>query len=231
MKTEKDFSYLSEKDKSLIKMGYAELGVYQLRFGQDTTLDWSRMDFQEDMTEYLNNQLLPFEKYFVANYHVQQLNTESNDSELFWWSNRGWNGKEVYDTFSVTIGLKSGKFDLVDTNNELFEKIVKDVETISAENVVCKIQYKAFVDQRRVRVDADQLYKELLDISRNEVNIDGMRLKLVGTSFDGSPKFGLFKKYAKKKYVPVSDEEFLVSFKNRLSLQEDKECSRKLSLI
>ena len=80
------------------------------------------------------------------------------DWDLFFWSDRGWNKKDFMTHFSLTFNDNRSP----EQNMKLLEEIISLVETIEYENISCRIQYDAVIDEKKVGEDAKTICENLV---------------------------------------------------------------------
>lgn len=192
MITKHDYSYISKEELRLIELGFAEYDIYHIQF-----------DYVHGERELNNRQLNKIEEHLKENYNVYQLNTESRNAELFWYSNEGWNNKETYDFFNISMNNKNEN--TTDENIKFLSGFVDGISDLNLPNIQCRIQYTL-----RLSDDISEKAKTIVESLNGEwIEYNGMtgKLKLVGE------QVAFFKKRARSKYYEISDKEVILNWK------------------
>jgi hypothetical protein len=123
-----------------------------------------------------------------------------SDWDLFFWSNRGWNGKDYMDCFSLTFN----KNRTPEKNLELLQEIVPLVESMQYENINMRIQYDAEINQTMIKETANKICENLVG---KFIEYQGMtgKIKVVSEN-NGAVKYGFFRKNARSRYYQISNE-------------------------
>ena len=214
-----DFSYIKASEMKLIDSGYGKMSVHSVHFDRHFTEEKkenNRKTFQTMTTEEWNKHCLEISKSFdkplreilsvlVGRYNIHQVSTETStmkhyrsDWDLFFYSNKGWNGNEHMDCFRLSFNDKRS----VEQNMKLLEEIISIVKTLDYENIGCRIQYDAWIDKKKVEETAKDICENLLG---EFINYNGMvgKIKVVG-EYNGNKEYGFFKKNARNKYYRIS---------------------------
>lgn len=191
MITKHDYSYINKEELRLIELGFAEYDIYHLHF-----------DYRHGEREFNNRQLNKIEEYLKEKYSVYQLNTESKNAELFWYSNKGWNNKETYDFFNISMNNKNEN--TTDENIKFLSEFVDDIPDLNLPNIQCRIQYTL-----RLSDNISEKAKVIVESLQGKwIEYNGMtgKLKLVGE------QVAFFKKRAKSRYYAISDKEVVLNW-------------------
>ena len=220
-----DFSYIRTNESKLIDSGYGTMGVHSIHFDRYfseeqkeknrelaetlTREEWNKHcgELGEELALYLYEIL----NVFVKKYNIHQVSAETStmehyrsDWDLYFYSNKGWNGKEYMDFFNLSFNGKRS----AEQNMKLAKEIVSMVELLEYENICCRVQYIAIIDNEKVSTDAKAVCENLLGKFINYNYMTG-KIKVVSEA-DGNKEYGFFKKNAKNRYYPISYTEILV---------------------
>lgn len=213
-----DYSYTN---KNLIKNGYAVYGIHSLNFDRYFTEEEMTQNRQfaeqygamsqewierceqsgreickqmKTMMEVLNK------KYAICQYNPQ---VKYGEHDLYFYSNRGWNGNEWYDYIQLCF---NDKLD-TDRNNQILNELLELATDMELKNVLCCVQYDTIVDNEKLYIDAIKIYK---DLKGKFINFKGHVGKIKEISeYDGKKQYGFFRKGAKKYYKALSYEEIV----------------------
>ena len=191
MITKHDYSYISKEELRLIELGFAEYDIYHIQF-----------DYVHGERELSNRQLNKIEEYLKENYNVYQLNTESRNAELFWYSNEGWNNKETYDFFNISMNNKNEN--ATDENIKFLSEFVDDISDLNLPNIQCRIQYAL-----RLSDNISEKAKAIVESLQGKwIEYNGMtgKLRLVGE------QVAFFKKRARNRYYAISNKEVVLNW-------------------
>lgn len=147
---------------------------------------------------------------FIGKFDIHQVSAEtstnahySSDWDLFFWSNRGWNGKEYMNCFSLTFNDNR----TAEQNMELLDKIVAILESTENEKVSCRIQYDAVIDEKTVAEAARKIFE---GIAGKFISWSGYEGKIKVVNAEGSEtEYGFFKKYSKKRYYKITNADLV----------------------
>ena len=92
-------------------------------------------------------------------------------------------------------------------NMTLLYEIISLVETMEYENIGCRIQYDAVIDNERVETEAKTICERLVG---KFIDYHGMigKIKVVREE-NGIKEYGFFKKNARNKYYSISNVDIL----------------------
>ncbi len=216
-----DYSYVNQ---TLTKSGYARVGVHSLNFdryireGEKTqnclhaslvgseSRKWKERCEQagkavckemERMMEVLS------QKYSIYQYNPQ---VKYGEHELFFYSNRGWNGRNWYDHIQLSFNDALG----VNKKDELLNELLDLLFDMESENIACRVQYETVPNYEKLRIDAAERYDVIKD---KFVSCWGNIGKVKEVEEDGKKQYGFFKKGAKKYYMPLLDEDMIFGIK------------------
>ena len=92
-------------------------------------------------------------------------------------------------------------------NMTLLDEIISLVETMEYENIGCRIQYDAVIDNERVETEAKTICERLVG---KFIDYHGMTGKIkVVREENGIKEYGFFKKNARNKYYSISNVDIL----------------------
>lgn len=213
-----DYSYISQMENKLIENGYGKLSVHSIHFDRyfteeqqernkqiahdSTTEEWHK--YCDEIGEYLSKQLLEIAKVFDSKYDIHQFREEKNTIEhyksnwdLYFYSNKGWNGKEYMNFFTLTFNDDRTP----EENMNLLEEIKGIIETLNYENIMCRIQYDAVIDNKRVENEAKAICENLLGKFTTYNGMIG-KIKVIH-ELEDKKEYGFFKKNARTNYYPI----------------------------
>ena len=219
MYVKKDYSYINNNRMTLVKKGYGKLTVHSINFNRHyseeqkeencqiaksmTDAEWSK--HCEDVARGFSKSLNDILKHFVDKYDVHQVSEETSTMEhyksnwdLYFWSNEGWNGKDYMDCFKLSFN----KNRTPEENIKLLEEIIPLVEGMDYENIGCRIQYNAVINNEKVEKEAKIICDSLIGKSIIYCGMIG-KIKVVSER-NGNKEYGFFKKYARSKYYHIS---------------------------
>ena len=216
----KDFSYINANETMLMNNGYGKLSVHSIHFDRHyseeqmeknreiaesmTREEWNKHcdEIAEGFAKPLNEILEKFlSKYSI--YQASENVSYDSDWDLFFWSDRGWNKKDFMTHFSLTFNDNRSP----EQNMELLEEIISLVETMEYENIGCRIQYDAVIDENKVTEEAKTICESLVGKFIDYCGMTG-KIKVVREE-NGIKEYGFFKKNARNKYYSISNTEIL----------------------
>ena len=213
-----DYTYISDNDRKLVEKGYGQLSVHSIHFdryyseeekqenrkaGEKMTSDeWSARC--NKVSETLSKFLTEIAETFAKKYDLHQYSEENNtlehyksDWDLFFYSNRGWNGKDYMDYFSLTFNKQR----TAEQNMKLLKEIIPFVGAMEYKNIGCRIQYDVVIDTKKVAMEAERIFDNLSGKSVLYHGLTG-KIKVVGEE-NGFKEYGFFKKGARKTYYAL----------------------------
>ena len=220
MYIKKDFSYISANETMLMDKGYGKMSVHSIHFDRHyseeqkeknreiaesmTREEWSKHcdEIAEGFAKPLNEILEKFlSKYSI--YQASENVSYDSDWDLFFWSDRGWNGKDFMTHFKLNFNKERSP----EQNMILLDEIISLVETMEYENIGCRIQYDAVIDNERVETEAKTICERLVG---KFIDYHGMTGKIkVVREENGIKEYGFFKKNARNKYYSISNVDIL----------------------
>ena len=213
-----DYNYTN---KILIENGYASIGIHSLNFDRHFTeeemeqnrqfaeqhgtnsQEWSDrceqrgIEICEQMESMMKNLN---EKYSIYQYDQQ---VEYGKHNLFFYSNRGWNGKKWYDHIQLSF---NDKLD-ANRNNQILNELLDLLSAMELKNVACRVQYDTVTDDEKLYTDATKRCKDLEGKFVSFMGTVG-KIKEVG-EYNGKKEYGFFKKGARRYYHPLSSQEII----------------------
>lgn len=224
MYIKQDFSYIKTIEHKLMDQGYGRMTVHSLHFDRYYSEEQQRKNRElaetmtasewnercEKIAESFDKPLRAILTAFCEKYDIHQVSVETStmahyrsDWDLYFWSNRGWNGKDYMDCFTLSFnGNRSAE-----QNMKLLDEIITMMKTMEFENIGCRIQYDATIDYKKVEEDAKAICENLLGKFVTYCNMVG-KIKIVNET-NGNKEYGFFKKNARNRYYPVSYVEIL----------------------
>lgn len=188
MKIKHDHHLIDSGNAKLIEAGYGEVFPHSIHFeGED-----------KDLRKILNS--------LCSLYDIHQSTPEKSTMrhygtnwDLFFWSDRGWNGTDEMRQFTLSFNEKRS----LNQNMDLFLELFERLENMNGDNVFCWVQYIAKLYDITIANRAEKVFEE---VSGKFVNYGLMtgKIKIVGNNDDGSHDFGFFKKGARTRYYPIS---------------------------
>ena len=224
MYIEKDFSYISTNETMLMDKGYGKMSVHSIHFDRHyseeqmeknrllaesmTREEWSKHcdsiaeSFAKPMEEIVKQFTSKYDIYQACEYTGKKISFDS-DWDLFFWSDRGWNGKDFMTHFKLNFNKERSP----EQNMTLLDEIISLVETMEYENIGCRIQYDAVIDNAKVETEAKTICERLVG---KFIDYHGMTGKIkVVRDENGIKEYGFFKKNARKKYYRISNVDIL----------------------
>lgn len=207
-----DYSYTN---MNLTNAGFAALSFHSLRFERyfteeekeqnraaaerlgTNTPEWSER-CKETQKE-INRQLQKVIALF-SGYDLHQLTEETSthehyktDWDLFFYSNRGWNGSDVFDYMTLSANDKR----TAAANMDLLSKVLKMLESadIDAPNIRCVVQYDDIPDNAAIEAAALEIIEKAAGKMIFYNGIEGKIKKYRDGS--GVDSFAFFKKGAR----------------------------------
>lgn len=212
MNIREDRSHLSDIDLLSIEKGIAKLGIYSIKFDVylteeekqenrsesyvltseqwNTRCEQHKKEVSQKIEKIIN---LIHSNFVIYQYKNENIDYSKDDWDLFFWCNGS-------DMSYVTLNpnkKRTTEQQVKDINNVL--KLIKGIDT----NIEVAIQYTTDYDKEKVKAIATAHYQT---IKNKFINYMGLgRIKEVGTSQDGSTRYGFFKKGASRNYYQLSD--------------------------
>lgn len=229
MNISRDYSYIKGFETKLIDAGYGKMTVHSLHFNRYVSDEQKEINlkFFEGMTETERNnyyQSAEFEAVqeafgkslrdvldiFIGKFDIHQVSAETStnthygsDWDLFFWSDRGWNGKDYMTCFHLSFNTNRTP----EQNMKLLEEIISLVETMRYENIGCRIQYDAVIDEKAVAEAARKVFD---GIAGKFISWSGYEGKIKVVNAEGSEtEYGFFKKYSKKRYYKITNADLV----------------------
>ena len=218
-----DYSYMN--DKELIEKGCAELDIHSLSFDrcytdeekQNNSSIYDTMTSQEwnlhceKASEEIYNQMLPIMQLLNNKYNIHQTTEETSTMEhfksnwdLYFWSNRGWNGKSYFDNMRMSFNEKRE----VQQNINLLKEIISLLEELEVKNVACRIQYTIRLNEDKIKNKGMEICKNLLDTNIDYMGMKG-KIKIIDKV---NNIYGFVKSRVRKSYYNISDTYLILNF-------------------
>lgn len=219
-----DYSYINSNEHKLMDNGYGKMTVHSIHFDRHyseeqkaknraiaetmTREEWNR--HCDEISKSFDKPLKDILSVFTSKYNIHQVSEETStlshyksDWDLHFYSNRGWNGKDYMDYFKLSFNDNR----TVEQNVKLLEEIIAIVESLEYENIGCRIQYDAAIEEKKVEESGKSICEMLIG---KFIDYHGMtgKIKIVSDR-NGNIDYGFFKKNAKNKYYHISYMEIL----------------------
>ena len=223
-----DYSYITASSEKLAQHDFGKQTVFSLTLGRYfteverqensrianscTREEWSaRCDA---LSKSLDKPLTEIMKALCEKYDIHQTSPETDtikhyrsDWDLFFWSNRGWNGQDHMDTVQLTFNDERP----IEYRAKVLETLLPMFEKMEYKNIGCRIQYCIILDDKKIFETASTVYNEAL--SGKFLRYNGLegKIKIVGKDrVSGENCYGFFRKGAKTKYYPISSAEIVL---------------------
>ena len=223
-----DYSYITESSEKLAQHGFGKQTVFSLTLGRYfseaerqensrianscTREEWSaRCDA---LSKSLDKPLTEIMKVLCQKYDIHQTSPETDtikhyrsEWDLFFWSNRGWNGQDHMDTVQLTFNDERP----IEYRAKVLETLLPILEEMEYKNIGCRIQYCIILDDKKIFETAESVYNEALAGKFLRYNGLEGKIKIVGKDrVSGENCYGFFRKGAKTKYYPISSAEIVL---------------------
>ena len=227
MLVKKDYSYISSNEHKLIDNGYAELSVHSIHFDRCFTEEQmeenrrkaERMTREEwdtycdNVSKSLAETMEQIVKVFADKYDIHQVSPKTStmthyreDWDLYFYSNKGWNGKDHMNYFQLSFNDNRR----ANENLRLLDEVLSIVEYMPFNNVYCRVQYNAIVDEVKVEEKAASICESLAGQFINYLGLVG-RIKPIWER-DGVKLYGFFKKGARSKYYNICKADLVANY-------------------
>ena len=223
-----DYSYITASSEKLAQHGLGKQTVFSLTLGRYfteaerqensrianscTREEWSaRCDA---LSKSLDKPLTEIMKVLCQKYDIHQTSPETDtikhyrsEWDLFFWSNRGWNGQDHMDTVQLTFNDERP----IEYRAKVLETLLPMLEKMEYKNIGCRIQYCIILDDKKIFETANTVYNEALAGKFLRYNRLEGKIKIVGKDrVSGENCYGFFRKGAKTKYYPISSAEIVL---------------------
>lgn len=223
-----DYSYITASSEKLAQHGFGKQTVFSLTLGRYfseaerqensrianscTREEWSaRCDA---LSKSLDKPLTEIMKVLCQKYDIHQTSPETDtikhyrsEWDLFFWSNRGWNGQDHMDTVQLTFNDERP----IEYRAKVLETLLPMFEKMEYKNIGCRIQYCIILDDKKIFETAESVYNEALAGKFLRYNGLEGKIKIVGKDrVSGENCYGFFRKGAKTKYYPISSAEIVL---------------------
>lgn len=223
-----DYSYITASSEKLAQHGFGKQTVFSLTLGRYfseaerqensrianscTREEWSaRCDA---LSKSLDKPLTEIMKALCEKYDIHQTSPETDtlkhyrsEWDLFFWSNRGWNGQDHMDTVQLTFNDERP----IEYRAKVLETLLPMLEEMEYKNIGCRIQYCIILDDKKIFETASTVYNEALVGKFLRYNGLEGKIKIVGKDrVSGENCYGFFRKGAKTKYYPISSAEIVL---------------------
>lgn len=210
-----DYSYIREQDRILAKQGFAEADVHSLNFArfyseeeklqnreQAITMEDEAWDIHcEEVRQATHQKLILIVDMLKDKYRIYNIDEDlkyRDDWDLYFYSNKGWNGKDYFDhmQFNFNDNRPAGQ------NMALLAELWPLLQDMDIQNIACRVQFSFRPDHDRIAEEARKRFKVYEGVFVVHNGIAG-RVKDVG---DG---YGFFRKAARTRYTPISNVSML----------------------
>lgn len=173
MVIEKKIKNLDKKNAQLISHGYATCKAYQFSFFRYVSDDSKKENLRKakklsceeweaecDRVGWnICRQMQLIVDKLAREFSIYQYDpgVKYGKHELFFWSNRGWNKKEWYDHFSLTLNQDKSCIE----QEKILERVTEILLGIKSPQIRCQIEYMAVLDEDKICKDAECKYQEL----------------------------------------------------------------------
>lgn len=219
-----DYSYLpmGNRDK-LIEKGFADLDIHSLNFDRYyteeqkqansnlaqtvTNKQWS--EHCEEVSKDLYTKLLPIAELLNSKYKLYQYDENilyNSDWDLFFYSNRGWNGKDYFDHMKISFNDNR----TVEENKLLLSEVLQLLESLDATGIQCRVQYDARVHEEEIKQLATNICERLQNTFIDYMGNKG-KIKVVN-EYEDKKVYGFFKKGAKNRYYQINNEYLVLNY-------------------
>lgn len=223
-----DYSYITASSEKLAQHGFGKQTVFSLTLGRYfseaerqensrianscTREEWSaRCDA---LSKSLDKPLTEIMKVLCQKYDIHQTSPETDtikhyrsEWDLFFWSNRGWNGQDHMDTVQLTFNDERP----IEYRAKVLETLLLMLEEMEYKNIGCRIQYCIILDDKKIFETAESVYNEALAGKFLRYNGLEGKIKIIGKDrVSGENCYGFFRKGAKTKYYPISSAEIVL---------------------
>ena len=223
-----DYSYITASSEKLAQHGFGKQTVFSLTLGRYfseaerqensrianscTREEWSaRCDA---LSKSLDKPLTEIMKALCEKYDIHQTSPETDtlkhyrsEWDLFFWSNRGWNGQDHMDTVQLTFNDERP----IEYRAKVLETLLPMLEEMEYKNIGCRIQYCIILDDKKIFETASTVYNEALAGKFLRYNGLEGKIKIVGKDrVSGENCYGFFRKGAKTKHYPISSAEIVL---------------------
>lgn len=219
-----DYSYITDDEHKLMDAGYGKMAVHSLHFDRYYTEEQKAEILQkansmsreqwikncEEISKSFDKPLKEILTHFIGKYNIHQTSEETStishyksDWDLFFRSNRGWNGTRYMDSFVLTFNKKRNP----EQNMQMLKEIVSIIEAMEYPNIGCRIQYDAAINEKAVEEAAYNIIENMVGKFIDYCGMTG-KIRLVGEE-SGVKEYGFFKKGARSHYYHISNMEIL----------------------
>jgi len=222
MNIKHDCSYIGN-GQQLIEKGFAEIDIHSLNFDRFYTEEQKAHNYETSFTmsneernifcdrisKEIHAKLLPIVELLNSKYKLYQYNEDisyNSNWDLFFYSNKGWNGKDYFDYMKISFNEKRTVIERM----ELMNEVVEILKSIDVQGIQCSIQYSVKKYEDAIHEAAKPLCKKL---EGQFINYGGTigKIKEVQDQYKGNV-YAFFKKGAKTKGHIVSDEYLVLNF-------------------
>lgn len=210
-----DKSYLSSLDLAAIENGVAELGIHSLKFSNYLTEAQKQNNLEESKTlsreqwtarceqmqrkvgeklEYIMNTLADM---FTIYQYNKEIGYRSN-WDLFFWSNKGWNGADYMNHATLNPNDKW----TVEQQITVINNVLDVLKTMDIEGIEVAVQYKAIYNDEKVKNIVSDYCQTMKD---KMIDYGGYTGKIV--EFNG--RYVFKKKGAKKNAYEINNNAVL----------------------
>lgn len=218
-----DFSHISKVSKEQALKGYAELSVHSLvfdRYFTDEQIAENNRQFKALSQEQRNERskktslnayesLSAIIQRLSEKYRIYQYDENvsyKSDWDLFFYSNRIWNGQKHFDYMTLSFNDERS----VKQNLELKDEVTGVLKDMDFDNVYCRVQYSLNWNYEKLRSRAEEIY----EANKNKFVKYRDQIGKIKQIDGGAYRYGFFKKGARSRYSALSYVEMIASVEN-----------------
>lgn len=239
MKISHDYSYIPQGHKKLVEYGYGKITVGYFKIDRHysdeqktenakqaavlTKEQWSQRCDDDCFAFYQAVQGLfdtLHKKYHLYQYSEVDDHIDGKDIYrsalwgLYFYSNRGWNGKDYYDHVSLSLNKNRTE----EENDVITKEVIRFFEDADIDRAYCRVQYHAELDNTLLYKVADDFINSFpKDCFVNWHGMEG-KFKMLNTDFRNmddeeyirNHSYGFFKKNSKGRYYSVKPEDIVL---------------------
>lgn len=224
MQIEETYTYTNT---CLIEAGYADLTVHSLRFDRFYTEEEKEQNMRaaesmtleewhnrcEESSKEIYKQLMKivplFEKYGIV-YRVDPATNHGHyeSEELHFHSNKGWNGKDYFDHFTLSFDMDKPAEEIISFKDEIVSML--ENSNTDTPNIKCVVQYDVKVNEKKLAEDAEIICKEL---EGKTIEYGGMKgkIKRLGDCWT------FWKLRARRSYYYINNEELVMQYRELIA--------------
>lgn len=205
MVIEKNIKNLDKKNAHLISLDYATCEAYQFSFYRQVSegskkenlrkaKQLSPDEWEAECDRVGSNvcrQMQIIVETLAREFAIYQYDpgVKYGEHDLFFWSNRGWNKKEWYDSFTLTLNHDKSLMEQA----RILDKVTEILRGIKSPQIRCQIEYKIVLYEEKISEAADLKYQELSD---RHVICNGMEGRVYKASSSDKTEYRFYQRKA-----------------------------------